>query len=97
MRLHADRIEDVVQRRANPFRDVGPALFALHHRDLAARRKTLKLWDGKCGGTVYEAVDREAPIGEAAGLKSLESVRERRKFVGEGRLGNLAWTELSGQ
>src|SRR5579859_3369555 len=43
VRLDADGIQDVMERHADPLGDVGPALFALHHGDLAASRVTFEL------------------------------------------------------
>jgi hypothetical protein len=64
---------------------------------LAARRITLQLVKGKRSGLGDHAVDREAPVSEASGLKVLERIIQGRHFVGERRVRNLAPRELTGE
>ncbi len=95
--LDADEIQDMGERRADPFGDVGPALFTGKFGDVAALGIALELIQGKCGGVRDEAIDRETPVRKAAGLKALESIVWRSDFVGEGNFVDLAAREFTGQ
>src|SRR5205807_3712129 len=95
VRKDSHNVKNVRKRHAIPVRYVGPALFALQHRDLAARRKALQLVKRKRRRARDNAVHGEPPVSESAGLKALECVVKWRDFVREWTLRNLAPGKLT--
>jgi hypothetical protein len=72
LRVDLHDLQDVGERHADPLGYIRPALFTLHHSDLALRRVALKLVKRKRGRPGDHAVDGELPIRESSGLKALE-------------------------
>jgi hypothetical protein len=66
-------------------------------RDLAARRKTLKFLEGEGRWASDQAVDRETPVGESAGLEALGGLVFGRCTIDRGNLGDFTGVEFAGQ
>ena len=85
------------KRYADPFGDVGPALFTGEVGNLAAPGMTPEFWKRERAGTCNQAIYLQSPIDEAGRLMALEDLVLGRISIREGRIRNLAAVELAGQ
>jgi hypothetical protein len=95
----AGEVEDVGEGNADPFGDVGPAFLAVELGDVGGGGELFEIGEGEGEGAGDEAVDEEAPIGEAGGVEALEGgVGEgvAGGVVGVGRGGDEVAGELAG-
>ena len=75
-RQDARRVEHRAERHARPLADRGPAFLARVAGDLRARRELLQLGERERSRRGDAALDRQAPVGEAAALQPAVGVAE---------------------
>ena len=93
--IDADVLEHDREGDTRPFRDERPAFLAGLMGDLAAGREGLDLGQRKRPRPIDHAVDREPPIGKAAGQELLVGLGLRRPAVDRNHLRDLAAVELA--